>query len=152
MYSFFRCILTVGEDMIEIRQATLADVEEIGEFDTPARHPFRAQWFEDHVRDGNCFIAVDNGKIVGHIIFAHTFYLMGFIEAVRVVEEHRRKGIAAKLLRHAESLCTTDRIFASTNVSNAPMHNLLPRLGYAPCGTIDLDPGDPEIVYVKKLK
>lgn len=133
--------------MIAIRQATLGDLQAI-----PARHPFREQWFETHVRDGNCHVAVSDREIVGHVIFAHTFFLMGFVEVIRVAEARRGEGIATALLRHVESLCTTDRIFASTNVSNTPMHNLLPKLGYAPCGTIDLDPGDPEIVYVKRLK
>ncbi|NQU09214.1 GNAT family N-acetyltransferase [bacterium] len=136
---------------IKIRPATSPDLEGIRAYDPAARHPFRVNWLEDHVRQGNCLVAVREGRIVGHAVFAHTFYLMGFVEALRVVAAHRRQGIATALLRHAESRCTTDRIFTSTNASNTPMHRLLPQLGYVPCGIIDLDPGDPEIVYVKRL-
>jgi len=45
-----------------------------------------------------------------------------------------------------------DRVFTSTNESNAPMRALLGQCGYKPSGSIDnLDPGDPELVFVKFL-
>jgi hypothetical protein len=43
-----------------------------------------------------------------------------------------------------------DRLFVTTNTSNAPMRALLAREGYLASGTIDnIDPGDPELVFVK---
>ncbi len=44
----------------------------------------------------------------------------------------------------------TDRVFSSTNVSNVAMQAVFDRYGWRRCGQIDeLDPGDPELVYVK---
>lgn len=136
--------------MIEIRLATVDDMDAIRAFAPAMRHPFRARWFEQHVRDGNCFVAVQGAEVVGYTIFAHTFFLLGFIEMLAVAPEHRRKGVASALIQHAEKLCTTDRIFTSTNTSNRPMQNLMAKLAYVPSGMIDLDPGDSEIVYSKR--
>ncbi len=54
---------------------------------------------------------------------------------------------------HVEVLCQTDKLFTSTNQSNRPMQKLLEKLGYQPSGYIEnLDEGDPELVYFKRLK
>ncbi|MHC8315013.1 hypothetical protein [Pseudomonas sp. LB3P31] len=55
-------------------------------------------------------------------------------------------------MAHLESVSTADKIFTSTNVSNMPMRQLLEQLGYQPSGTVEnLDPGDPELIFVKFL-
>ena len=65
---------------------------------------------------------------------------------------HRRKGVGTQLIRHLEALCTTEKLFTSTNRSNAPMQALLPKLGYAPSGFVEnLDEGDPELIYFKRV-
>ncbi|MCL0075773.1 GNAT family N-acetyltransferase [Dehalococcoidia bacterium] len=67
--------------------------------------------------------------------------------------EYRGKGIGSKLVRHVESLCKTEKLFTSTNQSNLPMQGLLNKLGYVPSSFIDnLDEGDPEVVYSKRIK
>jgi len=137
--------------MADIRLATVDDMDAIRAFAPAVRHPLRASWFEQHVRDGNCFVALQGAEVVGYAIFAYTFFLLGFIEMLAVAPEHRRKGVASSLVRHAEKLCTTDRIFASTNTSNRSMQCLMAKLSYVPSGMVDLDPGDPEIVYSKRL-
>lgn len=65
----------------------------------------------------------------------------------------QRHGIGTKLLKHLETVCQTDRLFTSTNLSNVNMQALLAKLGYKLTGVIhDLDEGDPELVYVKYLQ
>jgi len=137
---------------VGIRPATDNDIGAIRAIDPSPQHPERPGWLAERVGAGRCLVAVIEGEVVGYVVLDHAFFLMGFVEMLRVAETHRRQGIATALMTRVEALCTTDRLFTSTNVSNAPMHALLPRLGYAPCGTIDLDPGDAEIVYVKRLK
>ena len=45
---------------------------------------------------------------------------------------------------------TPDRVFVSTNESNQPMRTLLVGRGYKVSGIIeDLDPGDPELFFVR---
>ena len=52
-----------------------------------------------------------------------------------------------------ESLCRTPKLFTSTNLSNLPMQSLLAKLEYQLSGVIhNLDEGDPEIVYFKRLR
>jgi RimJ/RimL family protein N-acetyltransferase len=51
-----------------------------------------------------------------------------------------------------ETQSRSGSLFTSTNESNRQMQHVLARLGYERCGIIhNLDPGDPEIVYVKQL-
>ena len=138
--------------MIEIRQASPQEADWVRAIWAKAQHPLRAVWIEEHLRAGNCHLALVDGTIAGYIIFAHTLFCMGFVEMLFVVQEHRRQGIATALMNHAERLCKTDRIFVSTNESNMTMHHLLGGRGYTPCGMLDLDPGDPEMFYAKKLK
>jgi RimJ/RimL family protein N-acetyltransferase len=48
---------------------------------------------------------------------------------------------------------STDRVFTSTNESNAHMRHVLEKLGYERSGIVhDLDPGDPELIYSKALR
>lgn len=83
----------------------------------------------------------------------YTFYSNGFIDMLYVHSDHRRSGAGGALLRHMESLCQTPKLFTSTNLSNLPMQSLLSRSGYELSGVIqNLDVGDPEIVYYKRVK
>jgi len=57
------------------------------------------------------------------------------------------------LVRHVEQECRTPKLFTSTNESNAPMRALLAKLGFSPSGVIEnLDEGDPELVFFKRLR
>src|SRR3990172_5792197 len=72
---------------------------------------------------------------------------------VYVDREFRRRGIGSALVRHMEQSCKTAKLFTSTNRSNKPMQALLDKLGYQPSGVIEnLDEGDPELVYVKRVR
>lgn len=76
-----------------------------------------------------------------------------FVHLLYIHPEHRRQGLGSKLLQHLESLCTTPKLFTSTNLSNLPMQSLLAKSGYSLRGVIhNLDEGDPELIYVKFLK
>jgi GNAT superfamily N-acetyltransferase len=98
------------------------------------------------------WIAEAEGRVAGYIARTFEFYDKEFIALVVVDPKQRRHGIGSALMRKIEA-CTQDRIFTSTNESNTTMRAMLARLGYEPSGRIDnLDPGDPELVFVKSVK
>ena len=67
-------------------------------------------------------------------------------------QDYRRNGVGAALMKHMESECRTEKLFTSTNQSNIPMQRLLAKLEYKPSGKVEnLDEGDPELIYFKKL-
>jgi len=69
-----------------------------------------------------------------------------------VGEAYRGQKLGEVLLRHVEPHVGTAQFFISTNLSNQRMQRLLLRMEYVGCGFIDqLDPGDPELVFFKRL-
>jgi GNAT superfamily N-acetyltransferase len=92
------------------------------------------------------------GRPAGYGILSRKFFSREFVELLFVSEDQRRKGVGTSILKAIEDTVGKDRLFTSTNESNAPMRALLEKCGYQPSGKIDnLDPGDPELVYVKFL-
>jgi hypothetical protein len=56
-------------------------------------------------------------------------------------------------MKAVESRCKESKLFTSTNLSNQPMQSLLANMGYRLCGVVEeLDDGDPELVFVKRLR
>ena len=59
-------------------------------------------------------------------------------------------GYYTALMAHCAMAHERDRMFTSTNESNAPMRALLDRAGWRPAGVVHyLDPGDPELIFVR---
>ena len=139
--------------MISIRPAVENDIETLCSLDLIARHENeRREFIRREVVSGNCFVAVINEKVIGYGVLNYTFYYNGCIDMLYIHSEYRRCGAGATLLRHMESLCKTPKLFTSTNLSNLPMQTLLAKLDYVLSGVIhNLDEGDPEIVYFKRL-
>ncbi|MBV9330798.1 MAG: GNAT family N-acetyltransferase [Alphaproteobacteria bacterium] len=99
-----------------------------------------------------CWIAERAYRQVGYGILSRKFFSRDFIELLYVAEDERRRGIGLAVLRTIESTVAADRIFTSTNKSNLAMRALLDQCGYRASGTIEnLDPGDPELIFVKFL-
>ena len=140
--------------MIEIRPAVEADLEALCSFDQVALlEEARREFIRRSVAAGRCHVAEAGGEAVGYGVLSHDFYGHGFVEMLYVHPGRRRRGAGAALLRHLESLCRTPKLFTSTNLSNLPMQSLLNRAGYALSGVIhNLDEGDPEVVYFKRLR
>ena len=140
--------------MISIRSATESDVEALCSLDLIARQENeRREFIRREVASGNCFVATADEEVIGYGVLNYTFYHYGCIDMLYVHADHRRRGAGAALVRHLESLCRTPKLFTSTNLSNLRMQSLLAKLGYELSGVIhNLDEGDPEIVYFKRLK
>ena len=140
--------------MISIRPAVEADIDALCSLDLIARQENERREFIRHeVASGNCFVAVMNETVIGYGVLNYTFHHNGCIDMLYIDSDHRRCGAGAALLKHMESLCRTPKLFTSTNLSNLPMQSLLAKLDYVLSGVIhNLDEGDPEIVYFKRLR
>ena len=149
-----RVFKDIERDMISIRPAVENDIEALCSLDLIARQEgVRREFIRREVVSGNCFVAVTNGTVIGYGVLNYTFYDNGHIDMLYVHSEHRRRGAGEALLRHMEPLCRTPKLFTSTNLSNLRMQSLLAKLGYELSGVIhNLDEGDPEIVYCKRLR
>lgn len=136
-----------------IRLAVENDLDEIFSFEHMAQQSnSRKTFIQNSVANKNCFIA-SYKQIVGYAVLEYSFYKMGFVSMLYVHEDWQRHGIGTELLKHLESICQTDRLFTSTNLSNLRMQVLLAKLGYKLSGVIhDLDEDDPELIYVKRLQ
>lgn len=138
---------------MRIREATPSDRDAIIAFDHVARSDAGRVRFIDRVlRSATCLVAERGGGVVAYAALEYTFYQQGFVSMLYVAEAERRRGIGRALMQALASRCDTRKLFTSTNQSNQPMQQLLKALGYVPSGVIhNLDPGDPELVYVLDL-
>jgi GNAT superfamily N-acetyltransferase len=99
---------------------------------------------------GLSWAAVARGRAIGFAIVTRHFYGFPFVDLLVVAEAERRRGVGEALMAKCEAEHDADRIFTSTNESNAPMRRLLAKADWSVSGVIEnLDPGDPELVFVK---
>lgn len=138
-----------------IRTATEEDFEAIASVDAAAHtDENRRVLISQAIAQESCWIAGRTDSPEGYIVLSRChFFGRDFVSLLQVTPEARRQGLASALCRAAETGATTLQLFTSTNQSNGPMRALLETRGYQEAGTIDhLDPGDPEIVFVKYLR
>ena len=140
--------------MISIRPAVESDAEILCSFDHIALvGSERREFIRREIAAGTYFVAVLDQEVIGYGVLNYTFFHLGWIDMLYVRNEYQRRGAGEMLLRYLESLCKTDKLFTSTNLSNLRMQTLLAKLGYELSGVIhNLDEGDPEIVYYKRLR
>ena len=125
---------------IVARRANSGDREALRSLDTrTASAPIEQLW-----------VAHRDAKLVGFAVLVDHFFGRPFVELLVVDAAHRRRGAGDCLLSAIERSVHGDRLFTSTNESNAPMRALLAKRGYIASGRIEnLDDGDPELVFVK---
>lgn len=96
------------------------------------------------------YVVEGHGELIAYGILEYTFFGNGFISMVYVDERHRRKGTGELLLRYLMKVCSTPKVFSSTNLSNTHMHILFHKLSFEGSGMVHhLDEGDPEVIYVR---
>ncbi|WP_374654228.1 N-acetyltransferase family protein [Phenylobacterium sp.] len=117
-----------------------------------ATSPHRAQWLRaafagDHGRIAR--LALLDGQPAGFAVVG-AFFSNPFLDLLVTGEAFRRRGVASALLDAVEAAHADRKLFVSTNASNTLMRALLPARGYLPAGRVDhLDPGDPELFFVR---
>ena len=136
-----------------ITPATQKDYDALCACDPYAQtHPERRKEIAHAIDTKTCFVAQKDDLIVGYIISDRTFYGQPFIWSLMIHPQYRHEGIGAALMRYIETHASGEKLFTSTNQSNLPMQHLCEKLGFTKSGIIEnLDEGDPEIVYFKRL-
>lgn len=132
--------------------ADAGDVRATNDASSSVRDGARAAYLSRAVARGACLLARDGTGAVGFAVWDRGFFGRPFVALLVVRPEARRRGVASALVRHVEVVCGGDRLFTSTNASNTAMQRLCDALGFVRSGIIDnLDEGDPELVYCKRL-
>ena len=143
----------MAQDTIQVRLAGTRDRRAFPEIDPHvARDLRRRDAIDSAIAARHCWIAVQKGQPAGYGILSHNFFSRDFVDLIYVADHARRAGLGSAILEAIENACGAESIFTSTNESNGPMRALLASRNYRPSGRIEnLDPGDPELVYVKFL-
>ena len=104
------------------------------------------------IAEGRCLVARDGGTVTGFAIQDRSLFGQPFLSLLKVRPVDRRRGLGTALVQAAIATTEGDRLFSSTNASNTAMRMLLGRLGFVSSGFIEnLDPGDPELIYIRWL-
>jgi GNAT superfamily N-acetyltransferase len=139
--------------MIAVRSADPGDVDFMMALDAlvPGR-PRKRDWYDRGLHAGEAIVATLDGRFAGFAIHHQHFFERDFLSLLVVEPWCRRRGVASALVKAVEGRCRGGDLFTSTNRSNTTMLTSLRRWGFSPTGRIDnIDPGDPEMVFVKRL-
>ncbi|WP_309644515.1 GNAT family N-acetyltransferase [Phenylobacterium sp.] len=94
-------------------------------------------------------LALMDGEPAGFIVVGE-FLSFPFVDLIVTAEHARRRGVASALMAAFEGAHAGQKLFVSTNVSNARMRALLVARGYVLSGQVDnVDPGDPELFFAR---
>ncbi len=138
-------------ETISLRQATLKDKALAVDFDYSlgkVEHIElkREEKITKAIMEEECFIILADNRAVGFIIFDYRFFDLGWIELIIVGEKYRGRGIGAQAIDLICRQSKTNKVFTSTNSSNAQMQRALNKVGFSFAGKINgLDEGDPEL-------
>jgi ribosomal protein S18 acetylase RimI-like enzyme len=140
--------------MIQVERATEDDYGDILAIDSSAMgNDERRVYLAQAVMARQTYIARESGEARGYCVVTNAFFGNPFIELLIVHPQQRRRGVGQSLMRHIEKTYPAPKLFTSTNESNLPMQKLCEKLGFARSGYIEnLDEGDPEIIYFKRLE
>ena len=136
---------------LEIRPARPGEIALLQRVDPRfATHAGSREHIVDLLGLGLSWLAFQEGEPVGFAVVTRHFFNFPFVDLLHVNQAHRREGVGQALMDHCEAAHDADRIFTSTNESNEPMRRLLAKADWSVSGLIEnLDPGDPELVFVK---
>ncbi len=136
-----------------IGNATPEDAQKLKDLDTTVPiQPKRAGLIDQWLQEDKVIVAQIEEKIVGYGVFNHAFFHQSQVDMLMIHVDYRGRGIGEYILRALEKLCDTPKFYVTTNLSNTKMQSLLTRVGFRLGGYIhELDPGDPELVFVKDI-
>ncbi len=142
-----------GDMTVELRTATITATAIVALDHVGASDPARVRFIHHQIQSSALHVAVIDARVVAYAVLNYKCYDNGWIEMLYVDPRLRRRGIGSALIRHLINECRTSKLFTSTNQSNFPMQRLLATLEFDRSGFIEnLDDGDPEWVYFKRLR
>jgi ribosomal protein S18 acetylase RimI-like enzyme len=139
---------------LKIKKATVKELADILEIDAMTiGDDSRNNFITGAVKSGRCLAAIESGEVAGFgILGTSLLFNREFIELLIVRPEYRRQGVATAIIGRIEGMCRTEKLFTSTNESNIPARKIYESCGFARSGYIEnLDEGDPEVIYFKRL-
>ena len=139
---------------MEFKKANTSDLEALLQIDTIVpSDPTRSEYITTAVASNDIWVCLRDHKIVGYAVLNHSLFNRPTVDMLMIAVEHRKSGIGTEFMKHLEKLNDRDELWTSTNLSNSPMQRLLACLDYKLTGYVDnLDPGDPELIFYKKLR
>jgi GNAT superfamily N-acetyltransferase len=128
---------------LELRRVGPADLDLLAGVDPRlASTPAHRQHIGELLGAGLSWAAVIEGRAIGFAVVTRHFFGFPFVDLLVVAEAARRRGAGSALMAKCEADHDADRIFTSTNESNAPMRRLLAKADWSVSGVIEnLDPG-----------
>jgi ribosomal protein S18 acetylase RimI-like enzyme len=113
-------------------------------------HP--ASFIHHALGSKECLVAEIDGNLAGYVVWDRGFFARPFMWMLGVAPDYRHHGVASSLIEHVEHLNAGQRLHTSTNESNEAMQGVLEGRGFERVGRLeDLDAGDPEVFYAKRL-
>jgi GNAT superfamily N-acetyltransferase len=86
---------------------------------------------------GQILVAILEEKIAGFITYSpYGFIYRPFVHYLAIHPEFRRRGLAILLLDAVKEKVKTGRLFISTEIDNAPMHQLFKSHGWTHAGCV----------------
>lgn len=139
---------------MHIRSASFTDLESILQLDPLVqRDQSRSDFIRRSLLTAHCLVTISDGRIIAYGVLDYSFFNQAYISMLYVEPILRRRGVGSALMAAMEATCKEQKVFTSTNESNKAMQALLAQLSYERSGIIEnLDKGDPELIYFKKLK
>lgn len=136
------------------RRAKLSDLEKLLSIERGA--PVDREWTEqlsERVHSGEVIVFENGDQVVGFVVVRRkTFFANDFVELMIVSDGHRRQGIGSALLNEAVTHSSSDRVFTSTNQSNAAMIAMVAKTGWHLSGQLEgIDEADPELIFYKDV-
>ncbi|MBN3554400.1 GNAT family N-acetyltransferase [Fictibacillus nanhaiensis] len=112
----------------------------------------RKEEIHQAIKEERCLILYEEEEVAAFLIYHTHFFDCCFISLIMVDPAHQRKGLASSLLTHMSKISPTNKLFSSTNESNESMKKVFIKNHFKKSGFVNnLDEGDPEIIYFKKL-
>ena len=137
------------------RQAKPTDLDAVLELDrmSPIGHK-RTALLTARVHSGEVLLFENEDHLLGFaVVRKRSFFGRDFVELLTVTANKRRQGVGGYLLQETVTQSSSDRIFTSTNQSNAEMISLLEFAGWHFSGQLEgIDEGDPELVFFKDAR
>jgi ribosomal protein S18 acetylase RimI-like enzyme len=138
--------------MVRVRKARPAEFALLEKMPHALHYDHHLSFIRHALGTKECLVAEIDGAIAGFVVWDRGFYARPFLWMLGVDPAHQHLGIASELIENVERLNEGFGVYTSTNESNTVMQRLLTNRGFMPVGRLEnLDPGDPEVFFFKKL-